>query len=90
VNPLPEAEKDKQVDELQQSLATEQQARWKAEQDCQHWREACEDALAKLERLRLASLRCPQCGSANVRPPGDEGCECRDCGYVFDADEALS
>jgi predicted Zn-ribbon and HTH transcriptional regulator len=90
MNLLPEAEKDKRIEELQRLLEVEQHARFGAEQDIQHWQERCEDALAKLERLRLESLRCPQCGSENVRPPTDEGCECRDCGYVFDADEALS
>jgi Zn finger protein HypA/HybF involved in hydrogenase expression len=76
------------AESLQQALATEQQARHAAEQDAQHWREACQDALARLERLRLASLRCPQCGSENVM--ADElDCWCKDCGHAFDADEAL-
>jgi hypothetical protein len=46
VNLMPEAWKDRRIEELEQSLAIEQQARFAAEQDARHWRERCEELLA--------------------------------------------
>jgi hypothetical protein len=43
VNPMSEAWKDKRIEELEQALRIEQQARFAAEQDRQHWQERCEE-----------------------------------------------